>query len=219
MPTLKGSIQLPETTQSACTRTRAWVQAGAGEGADHIRPARWGNPQPPHPHEGAGPTHSIITPQGSDQVSIEDRAAIPLSPRWGPCGHGVISLPRPWETQDPIRPRQGRFPGTKWSPDPTNRSKTRPDANPGTGQHLSLFHSRAKGAPMMATPYIMPLGFIHRRTGDGAVIMLTNPEDSWTLQLGTLVTVWRYSRRRLAAAKARGQHHRRRIRHRHLHHT
>ena len=56
----------------------------------------------------------------------------------------------------------------------------------------------------MATPYIMPLGFIHHRTGDGAIIMLTNPEDSWTLQLGTPVTVWRYSRRRLAAAKSRG---------------
>ena len=30
----------------------------------------------------------------------------------------------------------------------------------------------------MATPRIMPLGFIDRTTGDGAIIMLTNPEES-----------------------------------------
>ena len=45
----------------------------------------------------------------------------------------------------------------------------------------------------MATPYIMPLGFIDRTTDDGAVMLLTNPEDSLGLRLGTPITVWRYS--------------------------
>ena len=58
---------------------------------------------------------------------------------------------------------------------------------------------------MAAIPHLMPLGFIHRRTEAGAVIMLTNPEDSRTLRLGTPVTLWRYSPGRLAFAKVRGR--------------
>ena len=57
----------------------------------------------------------------------------------------------------------------------------------------------------MATPRIMPLGFIDRTTGDGAIIMLTNPEESLTLKLATPVTLWRYNRARLAVAKIRGE--------------
>ena len=56
----------------------------------------------------------------------------------------------------------------------------------------------------MATPYIMPLGFIHRPTENGAVITLTNPEDSLSLQLGTPITVWRYSPELLAVGRLRG---------------
>ena len=56
----------------------------------------------------------------------------------------------------------------------------------------------------MATPYIMPLGFIDRTTDDGTIFLLTNPEDSLGLKLGTPVTVWRYSQEHLALAKLRG---------------
>ena len=56
----------------------------------------------------------------------------------------------------------------------------------------------------MATRNLMPIGFIHRRTDAGAIIMLNSPEESRTLELGTPVTLWRYSRGRLAAAKVRG---------------
>ena len=56
----------------------------------------------------------------------------------------------------------------------------------------------------MATPYIMPLGFIDRTTDDGAVMLLTNPEDSLGLRLGTPITVWPYSQEHLALAKLRG---------------
>ena len=54
----------------------------------------------------------------------------------------------------------------------------------------------------MVQPYIMPLGFIDRTTEDGAIIMLTNPQDS--LRTDTPVTVWRYSPEQLALAKMRG---------------
>ena len=57
----------------------------------------------------------------------------------------------------------------------------------------------------MATPYIMPLGFIDRPTEDGAIIMLTNPEESITLKLATPVTLWRYNQAHLAVAKIRGE--------------
>ena len=56
----------------------------------------------------------------------------------------------------------------------------------------------------MAIPHIMPLGFIHRRTDAGAIIMLNNPQESQTLKLGTPVTLWRYSPGRFAVAKIRG---------------
>ncbi len=57
----------------------------------------------------------------------------------------------------------------------------------------------------MATPYIMPLGFIYRPTEDGAIITLTDPRDSLGLKLATPVTIWRYSQGQLATAKIRGQ--------------
>ena len=57
----------------------------------------------------------------------------------------------------------------------------------------------------MATPYIMPLGFIDRPTEDGAIIMLTNPEESIILKLATPVTLWRYNQAQLAVAKVRGE--------------
>ena len=56
----------------------------------------------------------------------------------------------------------------------------------------------------MATPYIMPLGFIDRSTETGATFILTNPEDSFSLNAGTHITVWRYSPEQLAIAKLRG---------------
>ena len=56
----------------------------------------------------------------------------------------------------------------------------------------------------MTTPYIMPLGFIDRTTGEGTIFLLTNPEDSLGLKLGAPVTVWRYSPEQLALAKIRG---------------
>ena len=56
----------------------------------------------------------------------------------------------------------------------------------------------------MARPYINPLGFIDRPTEDGAVILLTNPEDSLSLRLPTPITVWRYSPELLAIGKLRG---------------
>ena len=53
--------------------------------------------------------------------------------------------------------------------------------------------------------HILPLGFIDRPTGDGAVITLTNPRDSRTLKPGVPVVIWRYSPGRLALAKVRGE--------------
>ena len=43
----------------------------------------------------------------------------------------------------------------------------------------------------MAIPHIMPLGFIHRQTEAGAIIMLADPLDSRDLRLETPVTLWR----------------------------
>ena len=57
----------------------------------------------------------------------------------------------------------------------------------------------------MAQPYINPLGFIDRPTQDGAVIILTNPEESLGLRPGTPITVWRYSPEHLALGKLRGR--------------
>ena len=56
----------------------------------------------------------------------------------------------------------------------------------------------------MATPYIMPLGFIDRPTETGATFILSNPEDSFSLKNRTPITVWRYSPEHLAIAKLRG---------------
>ncbi len=41
----------------------------------------------------------------------------------------------------------------------------------------------------MAAPRILPLGFIDRATGDGAIIMLTKPSDSHNLKPETPVTL------------------------------
>ena len=57
----------------------------------------------------------------------------------------------------------------------------------------------------MAQPYINPLGFIDRPTQNGAVILLTNPEESLSLRPGTPITVWRYSPEHLALGKLRGR--------------
>ena len=57
----------------------------------------------------------------------------------------------------------------------------------------------------MAQPYIEPLGFVDRPTEDGAVFLMTNPEDSLSLKLGTPITVWRYSPEHLALGKLRGR--------------
>ena len=57
----------------------------------------------------------------------------------------------------------------------------------------------------MAQPYINPLGFIDRPTQGGAVILLTNPEDSPCLRPGTPITVWRYSPEHLALGKLRAR--------------
>ena len=56
----------------------------------------------------------------------------------------------------------------------------------------------------MTEPYIMPLGFIDRSTGEGTIFQLTNAEDSKELKPGTPVTVWRYLPEYLALAKLRG---------------
>lgn len=57
----------------------------------------------------------------------------------------------------------------------------------------------------MATPYIMPLGFIDRHTETGATFILTNPEDSLSLKNDTPITVWRYSPEQLAIGRLRGR--------------
>lgn len=57
----------------------------------------------------------------------------------------------------------------------------------------------------MATPYINPLGFIDRTDRKGVRFLLTNPNDSSTLKVGTPVTVSQPSRDGLAVAKTRGK--------------
>ena len=57
----------------------------------------------------------------------------------------------------------------------------------------------------MVRPYINPLAFVDRITEDGAIILLTNPDDSLSLRLGTPITVWRYSPEHLALGKLRGR--------------
>ena len=57
----------------------------------------------------------------------------------------------------------------------------------------------------MTKPYINPLGFIHRHTSNGVRFLLTNPDDSRTLQIGTPVTVSQPSSDGGAVAKTRGK--------------
>ena len=57
----------------------------------------------------------------------------------------------------------------------------------------------------MPEPRILPLGFIDRTTDDGAIIMLTRPSDSHTLQPGTPVTLLtRSAGEQPASARVRG---------------
>ena len=55
------------------------------------------------------------------------------------------------------------------------------------------------------TPYINPLGFIDKRTPKGVRFLLTNPDDSQTLRVGTPVTVSQTSNDGLAIARMRGE--------------
>ncbi len=57
----------------------------------------------------------------------------------------------------------------------------------------------------MTKPYINPLGFIHRHTTKGVRFLLTSPDDSRTLKVGTPVTVTQQSSNGLAVAKTRGK--------------
>ena len=56
----------------------------------------------------------------------------------------------------------------------------------------------------MTTPYILPLGFVYRKTEAGTVILLTNPGEPNNLRADTPVTVWTYSPEHLALGKVRG---------------
>ena len=56
----------------------------------------------------------------------------------------------------------------------------------------------------MARPYVVPIGYIERPTGEGATFILNNAEDSKSLRINTPVTVWSYSPEQLALAKVRG---------------
>ena len=47
----------------------------------------------------------------------------------------------------------------------------------------------------MIPQYLNPLGFVDKPNETGATFILTNPKDSKTLEPGTPVTIWRYSRR------------------------
>ena len=57
----------------------------------------------------------------------------------------------------------------------------------------------------MTTPYIMPLGFVDRKTEAGTVFLLTNPRESKSLRPYTPVAVWTYSPAHLALGKVRGR--------------
>ena len=54
-------------------------------------------------------------------------------------------------------------------------------------------------------PTSTPLGFIDRPTQNGAIIILTNPEESLSLRPDTPIAVWRYSPEHLALGKLRGR--------------
>ncbi len=55
------------------------------------------------------------------------------------------------------------------------------------------------------TPYINPLGFIHRRTLERIRFLLTDPGDSRNLKVGTPVTITQPSSDGLSLAKIRGE--------------
>ena len=55
------------------------------------------------------------------------------------------------------------------------------------------------------TPYINPLGFIDKLTTRGVRFLLTNPDDSHTLQIATPVTVSQPSEDALSFARTRGE--------------
>ena len=57
----------------------------------------------------------------------------------------------------------------------------------------------------MATPYIMPIGFVDGVTKDGVVILLTNPEGSATIKEGAPVTIWKYNPGTLSSGRIRGE--------------
>ena len=56
----------------------------------------------------------------------------------------------------------------------------------------------------MTTPYILPLGFVYRKTEAGTILLLTNPGEPQNLKPDTPVTVWTYSPEHLALGKVRG---------------
>ena len=41
----------------------------------------------------------------------------------------------------------------------------------------------------MARPYVVPIGYIERQTGEGATFILNNAEDSKSLRINTPITV------------------------------
>ena len=57
----------------------------------------------------------------------------------------------------------------------------------------------------MIPQYLNPLGFVDKPDETGATFILTNPKDSKTLEPGTPVTIWRYSRGLLALDKIQGE--------------
>lgn len=57
----------------------------------------------------------------------------------------------------------------------------------------------------MATPHIMPIGFIDRTINGGAIMMLTNPSDSHNLKLETAVTIRRATTDGKSEARVRGR--------------
>ena len=57
----------------------------------------------------------------------------------------------------------------------------------------------------MATPYIMPIGFVDGTSKDGIVILLTNPDESGAIEEGTPVTIWKYNPGTLSSGRIRGE--------------
>ncbi len=73
------------------------------------------------------------------------------------------------------------------------------------GRHSPVPFSVEEKRGVMAESRILPLGFIDSTTEDGAIIMLTRPSDSHTLQPETPVTLLSRSRREITAtARVRG---------------